>query len=139
MPIRELWSRSCLLFNYLIEYSDWLLLTDTCAVIGCLLIDLMMLIDTYLMIVRLHRTLPEVFSRCFFLSLLSLMKENLWDLGIFVGQKFVYLNVVCQSRLKSKGLYIPVSPSNWQPCQPIKIFTFLFTNLDYTHVLQPEK
>ena len=32
---------------HLIVYSYWLLLTERCVVIGCLLIDLMMLIDTY--------------------------------------------------------------------------------------------
>ena len=30
----------------LIAYSDWLSLTDRCVVIGCLLINLIMLIDT---------------------------------------------------------------------------------------------
>ena len=56
-----------------------------CVVIGRLLIDLVMLIDTYRsMIVRFISPLPEVFSHRFFLSLLSHLftaKENLWDRG----------------------------------------------------------
>ena len=57
-PITRVKIGPCLLiggiFYYLIAYSDWLLLTDRCVVvIGCLLIDLVMLIDSYRsMIVR---------------------------------------------------------------------------------------
>ena len=55
--------------NCLIVYSDWLLLTGRCFVIGCLLIDLVMLIDTYFsVIVICIASLPEVFSLHFFLS-----------------------------------------------------------------------
>ena len=64
-------------------YSHWVLLTDRCVVIGCLLIDLMMLIDTYhSMIVRFTSST----TRHFLLPLLSLPslfagKVNLWDQG----------------------------------------------------------
>ena len=65
-------------------YSDCFFLTDRCVVISCLLISLVMLIDTYRsMTVRF--TLPT--TRGFLLSLLSLssrlftVKENLWDQG----------------------------------------------------------
>ena len=67
----------------IIVYSDWLLLTYRCVVIGCLLINFVMLIDTYRsMIVRF--TLPA--TRGFLSPLLSLCsffaaKENLWDWG----------------------------------------------------------
>ena len=69
----------------LIAYSDWLLLTDRCVVIGCLLIDLIMLIGTYRsMIVRF--ALPA--TRGFLSPLLCLWsclfagKENLWETRI---------------------------------------------------------
>ena len=53
----------------LIAYSDWLSLTDRRVVIGCLLIDLVMLIDTYrTMIVRFAVRA----TRGFLLPLLSL-------------------------------------------------------------------
>ena len=56
----------------LIAYSHWVLLTDRCVVIGCLLIELMMLIDTYhSMIVRF--TSPTTRH---FLSLLSLQGKK---------------------------------------------------------------
>ena len=65
----------------LIAYPDWLLLTDRCVVIGCLLINSC---DTYRsMIVRF----ASLATRGFLSPLLSLlshlfaMKENLWDQG----------------------------------------------------------
>ena len=65
----------------LIAYSDWLLLTGV--VIGCLLINLVMLIDTYRsMIVRFTSPTTRGFlSPLLSLSSLFAAKENLWDQG----------------------------------------------------------
>ena len=63
-------------------YSDWLMLTDRCVVIGCLLIVSR---DTYRsMIVRFASPATRGFlSLLFSLSLSQLFaaKENLWDQG----------------------------------------------------------
>ena len=83
----ELGSRSdpasWLVWRNLIAYSDWLSLTDKCVVIGCLLINLIMLLDTYRsMIVRFASPatrgllLPLLSLSCLFTS-----KENLWGQG----------------------------------------------------------
>ena len=67
----EIWP--CLLiggiFNYLIVFSDWLLLSDKCVVIGCLLIDFTWHPSAWLW--DSYRLLPEVFSCHFFLSSLK--------------------------------------------------------------------
>ena len=77
---REKGEKSCgclqqltLLLPLIVYYSDWLMLTDRCVVIGCLLINSC---DTYRsMIVRFASPTTRGFSRCFELSLSSLVSS----------------------------------------------------------------
>ena len=68
--------------------ASWLEEPYRCVVIGCLLIDLVMLSDSYLsMIVRFASPVTTGFLSPLLLSLLScliVVKENLWDQGSIV-------------------------------------------------------
>ena len=59
--------------------ASWLEEPYRCVVIDCLLIDLVMLIDSYRSMT--HRPLPEVFSRRFFLSFVSSLRGERKPLG----------------------------------------------------------
>ena len=70
--------------------ASWLEEPYRCVIIGCLLIDLMMLIDSYCsMIVRFTSWVTRGFLSplfCLLLDILFVAKENLWDQGTLIDK-----------------------------------------------------